>query len=581
MKGSSKTVFSGATIEEFGVEIIDIIRNYYPHQDIILVRLFGEKVEHTGVVAGMSGSPVYVDGKLVGALALQFGTFTKEPLAGVTPIEQIFELRNLEKRRDSEASDYGRSGSAYLDCALGAPGSGLGSGLEAIFRQSILSHTRSKRGAPIPAPVTFSGFQTSVISDASDVLRRFGFEVASGGATNSRAFEAGNVSLQPGSAVSQVIIDGDMGIDVSGTVTWCRGDSILAFGHQVFGAGAIRVPMGQTHVLTTIPSLAGSNKMSMVTKIIGTLRQDRLPGVLGVIGEQPPMIPVHITCTTVDGTAHDYFFRAASERRLSPHTPFYLRTAIINAIVTSRLSGSDFSLKVEGEIVLKDFNTVALNNYFSGTRVYGLLAPGDDATVVADYVSSTLASLLVNQFHEPVIEKVSLSVSESAGFSSAEIAEVWCDKKTVSPGDTLTLTAMLHRYHSAERIRIRRSIPIPRNLNAREIMVYVGSASQLQQLERRTNPEKFIARSFSHIVNLLNERRRNDFLYLHASAAQPGLLVGGAELPDLPSSILSVMQTHTATAGGGTANHYFFRESVPLEVDLYGSQIIRLGVEQR
>ena len=579
MTGISKTVFAGTNIEEFGIEVLDIIHNYYPHQDLILVRLTGEKVEHTGVVAGMSGSPVYFDGKLAGALAIQFGDFTKEPLAGVTPIEQVFALRDKEKQRALEEIPFHNSSSSYLDLALGL----IDKNMEKHYREIIASNNSSRifqSSQFIPTPIIFSGFATKTIDSISGVLQNIGFAAIPGGSAQSSRYPVEKVPLEPGSAISQVLIDGDMGIDISGTVTWCHGDTILAFGHQVFGAGAIRVPMGQTHILTTIPSIMASNKMAMVTDIIGTMRQDRLPGVIGIVGEQPPMMPIYITCRTIDGEEVTYTFRATTERQLSPHTPFYIRTALINAIVTSRLSGSNFSIKIDGTIVLKNNEDVTLDNFFSGTRTAGLLAPGNDATAAADYVASSLAALMVNQFQEPEIERVQLTFTETAGFSSAEITDVWYNKKSVSPGDTLSLSIKLNRYQIDQPITISKRIPILATSEAQYITVFIGSASQLLQVDRRSSPQKFIPENFPHLVDLLNERRRNDYLHIRISAPHEGLVVGGAELPNLPSSVLTVLNEQRGSPESTMGDHIIYEESMPIDLDLHGSKMIRIEVDK-
>ncbi|MGQ9852291.1 MAG: SpoIVB peptidase S55 domain-containing protein, partial [Candidatus Oleimicrobiaceae bacterium] len=378
MKGVGKTVFSGSQVEEFGVEVVDIIRNYYPQQDLILVRLHGERIDYTGVAAGMSGSPVYLEGKLVGALALRVGSFTKEALAGVTPIEQMVSLIDKEKDRAWEEMSSGSSWNPYLDFALGV---GRDDRQQGDLWEEVFS-TRSFNSG-LPVPVAFSGFRREVVDWAGERLAQWGFVAVQGGSSSSDG-PGGPVALQPGDAVSQVLIDGDMGIDVAGTVTWCRGDTVLAFGHQVFGVGAVRLPMGQTRVLATVPSLLGSDKVTTVSRIIGTIRQDRLSGLFGIVGEVPPMIPVYIRYRSLSGQVQEYHFRVAVARQLDTVIPFYLRIAVLNALLTSRLGGGDVSLKAEGQISLADGKKVRLDNFFTGTRTAGCFSPSSDAVQAAD-----------------------------------------------------------------------------------------------------------------------------------------------------------------------------------------------------
>lgn len=575
MRGVGKTVFSGSQVEEFGVEVVDIIRNYYPQQDLILVRLHGERIDYTGVAAGMSGSPVYLEGKLVGALALRVGSFTKEALAGVTPIEQMVSLIDKEKDRAREEMSNGSSWNPYLDFALGA---GRDARQQGDLWEAVFS-TRSFNSG-LPVPVGFSGFRREVVDWASERLAQWGFVAVQGGSSSSDEPD-GPVALQPGDAVSQVLIDGDMGIDVAGTVTWCRGDTILAFGHQVFGVGAVRLPMGQTRVLATVPSLLGSDKVTTVSRIIGTIRQDRLSGLFGIVGEVPPMIPVYIRYRSLSDQVQEYHFRVAVARQLDTVIPFYLRIAVLNALLTSRLGGGDVSLKAEGEISLADGRKVRLDNFFTGTRSAGFFSPSSDAVQAADDLTAVLASLMVNQFQEPAISKVDVEFRERPSFASAEIAAVWYDKTEVAPGDTVTITLLLRPFQSQQTLPIVRRVVIPATVTGDRLRIIVGGATAVEAIARRQNPARFQPKSFAHLVKLLNERRKNDRLYVQVLTSEVGAMVGDAPMPNLPRSVLTVFDSRRMERIALLTSNVVYEEAVPVDLVVTGSRTLRLRLRGR
>ncbi|MCR4438768.1 MAG: SpoIVB peptidase S55 domain-containing protein [bacterium] len=575
MKGIGKTVFYGSQVEEFGVEVVDVIRNYYPQQDLILVRLHGERVDYTGVVAGMSGSPVYLEGKLAGALALRVGSFAKEPLAGVTPIAQMFSLIDKEKDRHLEEAQVGSAWNPYLDLALS--GAGQGRDTDSVWEEVASARASS---STLPVPVGFSGFRSEVVDYARERLARWGFVAVQGGMGSQRA-TPGPVNLQPGDAVSQVLIDGDMVIDVAGTVTWCQGDTVLAFGHQVFGVGAVRLPMGEARVLTTVPSLMGSDKVTAVSRIIGTIRQDRISGLFGIVGEEPPMVPVHIRYHSLNGSTQEYRFRVAVARQLDTVIPFYLRIAVLNALLTSRLGGGDVSLRAEGQIFLADGRRVALDNFFTGTRTAGFFSPSSDGVMAADDLAAMLASLMVNQFQEAAISRVEVEFSERAGFASAQIAAVWYDKTEVVPGDTVGITAVLRPFQSDKVVRVVRQVVIPRTVTANRVTIVLGGAAAVTAAERRQNPARFQPRSFGHLLKLLNERRRNDMLYLQLVSPEIGVMVGDAPMPNLPLSVLTVLNSNRLAQGAMLTGNVVYEEAIPVGMVVSGSRSLRVRVKGR
>src|SRR5581483_11985155 len=281
MRGVAYTVFQGVKPEAMDVEVLGVLHGVNgPKSNIILIRLHGEKPEYTGVVAGMSGSPVYLDGKLAGALAFRIGEFSKEPIAGVTPIADMLEINAMDKSPAEEASAAkpalanaaGKTASPGESTAL--PGSTQG------FAQYL---------KPIETPLVFNGF-------SEDAVRQFAPQFATAGIVP--VMGAGSVTeekqpepLEPGSAVSAILVRGDMDIAATCTVTYIDPQRLLACGHPLLQFGSVDLPMNKAQVLATLPSPLNAFKIVNTTERAGVFVQDRHTGILGVFGKQPDMIP--------------------------------------------------------------------------------------------------------------------------------------------------------------------------------------------------------------------------------------------------------------------------------------------------
>src|SRR6266581_4771635 len=297
MKGVAYTVFQGVKPEAMDVEVLGILRNANgPKGDIILVRLGGAKAQYTGVVAGMSGSPVYLDGKLAGALAFRIGEFSKEPIAGVTPIADMLEINALDRSPAEEAAARPSVNGVVGNIAgkTASPGDGPSQpGSEGT--QGFANYLK-----PIETPLVFNGF-------SEDAVHRFASQFASAGIVP--VMGAGSVSdakqpepLEPGSAVSAVLVRGDMDIEATCTVTYIDPQHLLACGHPLLQFGAVDLPMNKAQVLATLPSPLNAFKIVNTTERAGVFVQDRHTGILGVFGRQPDMIPVTLTIHAASGT---------------------------------------------------------------------------------------------------------------------------------------------------------------------------------------------------------------------------------------------------------------------------------------
>ncbi len=547
--GTSRTVFSGNNIEEFGVKVVDVLHNFSPKRNLIIVELTGAKAELIGPARGMSGSPVYIEGKLAGALAYGLASFLKTPLMGVTPIEEMLEIFDRESQRDNELAAYAMDDHGkFIEIALGLRESSWENFLSAA---SLLPESRvqSLDVKPISLPLIFSGFLPSLLAEIAPALKPLGFETMIGG---SGAPSSGIDDLQAGSPVSGVLVAGDAGIEATGTVTYRRGNQILAFGHPFFGNGPINLPMSSARVLATLPSMEFSNKLSISTGIIGALRQDRMTGIYGVLGETAPMSPVTVRYQNEGGVASEFRFTFTEEKSLATLMPLFVRVTLIEALQSARLATGENSLAVQGTIRLQlagnkpgDEIEIPLDNFYSGQELFSGLTFLNSILQSTGDIAAMLGAVMANKFQPVNVKEVNLRFSSFAGRRSATLEQVWLDRSTVSPGDTLTVFARLRRHQGGSQ-QVEQRLVIPRDIGSGPLSVVVGSGDELTRLEARGNPLRFQPQNLSHLVELLKRRRRNDVLNIQLRQSDRGVIVDGEEMPSLPPSIYSVVQPPNA-----------------------------------
>ncbi|MDQ7052233.1 MAG: hypothetical protein Q9P14_04825 [candidate division KSB1 bacterium] len=331
------------------------------------MRLHGEKAEFTGPVAGMSGSPVYYNGKIIGSLSYSLGNFLKEPLMGITPIREMLEIFDKEKRRDTELAAMGSREhmQRFVDMALA---------LEPVEWEAFLPQRPSLQAGgfgvtQLPVLLNLSGFSDHSFELAQKLFAPLGFSAVRGGGSGS---QNQGMDLVPGAPISAVLLTGDMSIDATGTVTYRDGDRVLAFGHPFFDNGPIELPMAQSHIITTISSAMASQKLGLTGKLVGTLRQDRTTGVMGILGPIPRMTEVTMRYRSEDGQQSQFSFSVAREKSIASISPLILRIALISALESARLSTGFNSLRLKGVVVLDDGEKLILDNLFGVPAIAGV-----------------------------------------------------------------------------------------------------------------------------------------------------------------------------------------------------------------
>lgn len=572
MQGTGRTVFSGDRIEEFGVEVLDIVRNFYPQLDVILVRLSGPQVEHSGVVAGMSGSPVYFNGKLAGALALRFGEFPKDPIGGVMPIEAMLRVAAQDRHYEQERGSLQFSGQFLHNALCGADADFWPDMVSRWQAQSVTTPNR------IESPLVFAGFNESVLSEISPMVRSLGFQAVAGGSSTTSDFKPG-ARLEPGAAVSQLFVGGDMAIDATGTVTAVQGNRILAFGHHIFNLGPTRLPMASSRILTTLSSVMASNKMSSSLDIIGTLRQDRMAGVYGEVGTPPPLIPVNITTESISEGQRSFRLLLADDPVLNNLTPLFLRIAAFQCLVTARLAASPSSVDLDGDVKLSDGTVVSFQDFFSSEQRLGFMGAGSEVADASDLIANVLGVLLVNDLDPPQVKEIRVRAKLLAGERYARLRNVWQDRSELRPGDSLQVNMILADHKGKETV-IRRRYKLPKNLTSRSVMVLIGSGSSLTLLDAQTNPEKYRPKEFADLRRILDRRRRNDRLYIQLRASASGMIVAGEELSSLPPSVLRIMNHRSGGEDRPIRDQIVLEESLPMHMEISGFKRLTLRVIQ-
>jgi hypothetical protein len=519
MRGIAYTVFEGVKPESMDVEVLGVLHNQNgPKSDIILVRLHGPKVEYTGVVAGMSGSPVYFDGKLAGAIAFRIGEFSKEPIAGVTPIAYMLEINALDKSPAEEAAAT-KPGVTNVAGKTASPG-------DSVSLSSTQDFTNYLK--PIEAPLVFNGF-------SEDTVRRFAPQFASAGVTP--VMGAGSVSnekqpepLEAGSAVSAILVRGDMGIAATCTVTYIDPQRLLACGHPLLQFGSVDLPMNKAQVLATLPSPLNAFKIVNTTEEVGVFVQDRHTGIMGVFNKQPDMIPVTLTIHGGAG-AKEFHYEVLNNPRLSPVA---IMATVYNALHGVNEYGEEITYHLNGSINVKGFPEVALKNMFVPAE------NGQPAAMAAALsLGERFGRIYDNPYNAPAVKSVNLDFDLVRERRWARLESARTDVSEARPGDEIIVETVLAPYRGE---RVVRQIPvkIPTSASKGTLRILVSDGETLDRVGR-TNPAFGRKLDLASTIALLNKEHANNRLYVSLLEADPEARVADKVMPTLPISVMNVM----------------------------------------
>lgn len=558
MTGVGRTVFAGNEIVEFDVEIVGTLPGIAPDQDLILGLCTGGPLTDTRILSGMSGSPVFVDGKLIGAVAYSWG-FSTAPIAGITPIGEIMAIPTRGTARSPVVRSAGPLRSRDLDILREA------AGIDRFFRDRLVALAGPAGSVTQPAvPLAVAGLSPTGLSAIAGDLALGGFLPTQAGSSGTGT---GPDKLSPGSPVGVKLVRGDVEMTATGTVTWVDGDDVLAFGHPLFGLGEVDLPMTAARVETLLPSLLQSSRIATPTAEVGVLVQDRPSGIHGRLGATASMIPVRVQYTDADGSIRTYAFDVAEDPLLAPVLTYYA----LNGIVASRdrAFGSVTVRVGEGSVIkLQDFDDVALDNLFSGPMAVPY------ATGTPAYI---LHLLLNNDWDRPRVAGINLMLEYDARPRTARIQRVTLDRYRIRPGETARATVVLQPYQGRE-IVLDREFTVPAALPAGPLHLDIGGSLAVSRPQAGQEP--LMPRDLAQFVRLINHLRRNDNIYLVASRDDDGVFLGGARLPNLPPSITGVL-TRPRNRGNVTtvSRRGVLEEEIPTQFAVEGIARIQLVVE--
>jgi len=524
MKGVAYTIYEGDQVEKVDLVVLGVMRDALgPKEDVILVQLLGERAEHSGVVAGMSGSPVYFDGKLAGALSLKLGIFTKEAIGGVTPIASMLDV---EKESATPAAPATKPSpeATTTDVAARVP-------LPADFVR-FTSAGAGQFLVPIETPLIAAGLYPQTLAQFDKQLSSWGVAVMAGGTAPASPEDA---QLKPGDMLGIDLIRGDLSLSTGCTVTTVVGDRVMACGHPLFGFGSVEMPMSRAHVLMTLASSMASTKIIDTGGVIGTLTEDRTTAIAGKLGAGPPMVPMEVSLDT-PGIKKDFHFELIQNPQL---TPLLVALATYNGIVGSPAYGEGSTLQLDGAIDLKGHTPVKLEDLFAPTD-----APVPSGFFVATAVQGAFQRIYSNPYEVPQIEGIHLRVTALAERRWAKIENAWIEKSEVQPGETVAVKVLLRPYRGSPFIQ-EMPITIPAEVARGTLQLVISDADTVNRnLQFLASSSQGQLPGLEELIKLVNRERHNDRLYATLLQPTPTLLVEDKEMPNAPVSEISVLNEH-------------------------------------
>ena len=562
MKGIGKTVFSGTKIEEFQVEVLDIVKNAVgPKSDIIWVMCSGGPLEETGVISGMSGSPVYIDGKLIGAVAYRLGSFAKKPIAGITPIANMLEIIEDSKKEPLSNAEIGRSPFPEREFPFPSHKN------KALKERSSLEPLSENYSSfmQIQTPVMMGGFSAETIEYIAPTLKELGMMPVQGGGI-SVSSDSDIVSLEPGAVVGIELVRGDLVAYASGTLTYIDGDKVLAFGHPMSGMGKTSLPFSIGKISVLVPSMMASSKQGSPIKTIGTLIEDNPYGIMSIIGKQPEFIPMKIKFRSPTRT-QEYNFEIAKHRL---YAPTFIFSIVLDTVSSAGKSVGDFTIKTHSEISIKGYPKVSKDNIYSG------LSPD----MVAEDFAIPIYLLMQNRFEEADIENLTLDITFDNVRTNALIEDVQIDKSMVKPGDSVNLKISITPYKQ-ETIIKKVEVPIPKDVPEGRALLRISDASSSSSWNRSRAPMKSRITDINQLIKQIQDVESNNNIIIELFSPVVGMTVKGEELPALPLTAFNIINSSKSTGGSGpTSGTVFMKQIFETDYVISGSAVLPIAIDR-
>ncbi len=593
MKGYGVSDFGdGKGVQKFDVEILGVLKRYAPRQDLILARVSGAGLENSGVIAGMSGSPIYVEGKLVGALAYGW-PFSKVAICGITPIQSMLDIRHAPAAPPvpigGSSSGGGRAAPTSASPAAGPEGGTRRPGASAVTTADFVAafgsgHFQDRMDAllkplrpaaadqmaALPLPVSFSGSAQSgglfdrLVSNAGWMAAPSGASasMSAAGASDAKT-DSDAPMLRPGSAVATQLLSGDMDLSASGTVTWVEGNTLLAFGHPFLSMGPVSMPMTRAEVLTVFPSLFRSFKFAATGPVLGSITQDRSTGILGTFGSKAPMVPIALRISSDEVAPQTYHFQAVHNSML---TPILSALAIDNVLTTVEKRTGERTLVWKSSIRTPD-RTVRWDSVFSG------LSAREEAVTSLALLTNFL---MANEFRDLTIQSVDVEITHSDRLQSARVVHVEAQKERVRAGEEVPIWIDLVDFRGSSR-RVVMTLKIPSDTPPGPLNVFVGDGSAATAYDLGAVPPD--PQSLDQVLDFLARVRPPNSLNLLSYRKAAGAIVAGEPLPSLPPSLVAILRDRGPGEASTPELGYVRLQSDTLEQPVPVTGSVRLHVE--
>lgn len=566
MKGYGLTVFEGNRIEKFDVEIIGVLRNIGPDQNIILAKVDSPEVRRSGVIAGMSGSPIYIDGKVIGALAYGW-QFAKEPICGITPIDEMLKIASAGTPSGVLAAATPRiSAPEFLKAIAAANPEAAFEKIASGFAAKQMSTLSGAR--PIAVPLSLSSFDPGTVQRFAPYLDQMGFVAVPAGSTSTSSNEAvAKKNFVPGDPVGAVLLDGDFTVAATGTVTHVEGDRIYAFGHPFLDIGEVSFPMAQSEIVTVMPSLASSFKVANTGAVVGALEQDRSSGIMGLVGKRANTIPVTLT---VDGSGPEKTYHVNVVRH-SQLSPLILAMAADTVVANAQKAAGERTVMMDSEIDVKGFAPIHLREGWAGAQA---------RSAIPAYLALVSGYLMSNEFRDARIEGVKLTLHHDDHLRTAKLMEATVIPPAdgrISPGDTVKIRATLKPFRGDPFVETF-DVKIPENQSPGSAYLLIGSGTVLNQVDFSLVPPD--PRTLEQVLAVLKRLRPSTDLTVGLYSSGEGAVTAGAYFPMLPPTMTAVVNGDTSNSAQAPVKYYAAaHQAHPLDYIVDGALKIDLDIK--
>jgi hypothetical protein len=580
MTGVGRTVFEGAELQDFKVRILGVLRNVQgPKRDLILARLEGGPLAQTGVAQGMSGSPVYIDGRLIGAVSYSIGAFSKEPIAGITPIAEMKDATATPSARaarrvqlDMPVTRESLAAALSATYARLSPFAARPADVQAIGLPAAAGAQIGAMLRPIATPLLMGGFEPAIADLVAGAFRESGFSPVITGSASAEV-EAPTGPLREGDAVGVSLVSGDLEMGATGTVTHIDNGRVYAFGHPFYNLGPAEFPMTRAHVFTMLPSLMTSFKISSLGETIGTMQQDRATAIAGTLGKGPVLVPMTITMQSAREGGAAPITRTVKLNLVNDQlfTPLLAYVSMFNTLGAYERQYGAATISVKSRARLKGHGDLTLEDVFANENpILGASAA----------VAGPLTMMLGNNIAAVTVEGLDVTVTATETPRTASIERVWLDDIRPRAGRTVSLKVLTRSYRGEEKIS---TLPLEIPANApRELAVLVTDGRQLNAMEQRELRGSLQPQTIAQLVRVLNDTRRNNRIYVRLMTGRPGAVVNGEAMTALPPSVLSVLE---ADRNGGSftpiRNAALGEWEIPADAAVTGSRILTINLEAR